>query len=56
MEATGFEHVGEPERRSHLPEDAADKRPSEAREYGGGGIRNRVREYAIAELYMRSRS
>jgi hypothetical protein len=41
---------------SHLPEEAADKRASEAREFGGGGIRTRVREYAVAELYMRSRS
>ena len=54
--AAGFEHGGEPEGRSHLPADAADKGASEAREFGGGGIRTRVREYAVAELYMRSRS
>jgi len=56
VEAAGVEHVGEPEGRSHLPDAVADKRPSEARGFGGGGSRTRVREYAVAALYMLSRS
>ena len=55
-EAAGVEHVGEPEGRSHLPDRGAETNLSEAKVSGGGGSRTRVREYAVAGVYMRSRS
>ena len=55
VEAAGVEHVGEPAGRSHLPDNVADNRSSEARDGGGGGSRTRVRKSVPAGIYMRVR-
>jgi len=53
---TGVEHAGEAEGRSRLPDFAAETNRANAKVGGGGGSRTRVREYAVAGPYMRSRS
>jgi len=56
VEAAGVVPRATFEGRRSKPRRVVDTRPSEVRDGGGGGSRTRVREYAVAALYMLSRS